>query len=916
MRPTPADAKMTADRLRPSDSGAEGLAVPVFERPPALIQFLNETEEAIRQRLARMRLFDRVFLLQRDWMTRITMLMLICGIFWGAVGGFDAFGFQTQVVAYATRSDLHLTNTEIYSSLTLHGIRELFGMTQQLEMAAIVFLVVNALSIVPRHKWTLYASVGLINASMVLLQGPIYLVPFNDNYFPAIGWYFLSPLGVAGQSAYVVSPLWFLGWLALCASLFLWAGWIVVHLLDWYRKNSSATAGRQFPVFLWFVMGLLVLIPLTYGPVAVSTVWDMGTAYAGWAMSPLVNQVVFWMFGHSIVYVLFLLPVLALYLLVPILARRPVYSYRFAVASAIMFVVLTPLLGIHHLYLTPLPAWETWLTMVLSFAIVVPSAITFFSVWMTLKGVSSRRWEWNAVALFALLSFGGSIFGGLTGPVLATIPWDVDLHNSLFVLSHFHAITILAIVAGGFALIYAVFPILTGRQWYSSALARVHFVLTAIGGIMIVLAFDQLGNLGVLRREIITPIVPAITFYQLFLFGGIVVILVGQLFFVANGFLTVFLGELYSASGLSFDEAVRRAAQSTAPRRSWVPIADEPFTRRVPRPRREFAEKAWVATIVVLLTGALVASTPGALSVSNAISGATGDPVGTEYVSLYGQQYFWTVNESGSVQGTFDNAIVAYAGQWVQLNLTASGATQSVLIPFRDQAVVDVQAVPGSTSHALFQAPAIPGVYGAPDGEYDGPWFGQDVSALIVLPAPGDAVPTLAPFVTNGGGGDIYDPPTQSAASGALVANGEGVFNSSVPGPTLTAFAAAGGSGVSFGWSVPLASIGPNSYLVNVTSNDPGAQQQYVIDHNYTLPYPFGVYTIDPTRGLVTVTEAALQVDRPMTESATLVPGVYLYGIVHPVAYSYDPNGQSGPGTGENTGEVMGLWGVLWVSGP
>jgi heme/copper-type cytochrome/quinol oxidase subunit 1 len=901
--------------LAPSQTGAEGRSVPVFERPPALIQFLDDTEDAIRLRLAKLRLFDRVFLLQRDWMTRITMLMLICGVFWGAVGGFDAFGFQTQAVAYVTQSTLHLSNVELYSSVTLHGVRELFGFAQQLEMAAIGLLVVNALGLVPRHKWTLYATVGLLNASMLLLEGPVYLVPFNDNYFPAIGWYFLSPLGIAGHSTYVVSPLWFLGWLALCAALFLWTGWTVVHLRDWYRKNRAAAVGRQYPVFLWFVVGMLILVPLTYGPLVVSTLWDMGAAYAGWGLNALANQVIFWMFGHSLVYLLFLLPVVALYVLIPILARRPVYSYRFAVASAVMFVLLTPLLGLHHLYLTPVPAWSTYVTMVLSFAIVLPSAITFFSVWMTLKGVPRNRWEWNAVALFSLLAFAGAIFGGLTGPVVATIPWDVDVHNSLFVLSHFHALTILAITAGGYALLYAVFPILTGRQWFSSVLARTHFLFTAVGGATIVLAFDQLGSLGVLRREVIVPLLPAISFYQMVLYGGIIVMLGGQLFFVANGFLTVFRGPLFSASGLSFDEAVRLAAQSTVPRRERVPVQDDPFARQVPRVRRERSEKAWVATVTVLLAGALAASTPGALAVGNAISGATSDPAGTEYVTMYGQQYYWSVQETGAVNGSFDNAIVAYSGQWVHLNLTASGATQSVLIPFRSQAVVDVQAVPGSTSYALFQAPSAPGVYGAPDGEYDGPWFGQDVSALVVLPPPGSAGTSLTAFQAGGGGGDIYDPPVEVAAGASLVANGEGLFNFSVPGPTLTATVPLLGGEVSFDWTVPLSSIGMDNYLVNVTSNNPNGQVQYVIAHNYTLPYSFGLYAIRPASSVEPITSTLLHINQEMVESASLIPGVYLYGVVQPVPYSYNPGGESGGGTGINTGHVMGLWGVLWVSG-
>ncbi len=911
----PVHRTVAAPEIRPSTTEAEGEAVPVFERPPALVQFLDNTEDAIRKRLAKTRFFERIFLLQRDWMTRITMLMLIAGLVWGAVGGFDAFGFQTQVVAYATASPLHLSTQEIYSSITLHGIRELFGFAQQVEMAVLGLLAINALGIVPRHKWSLYASVGLINLSMVLFQGPIYLFPFNDNYFPAIGWYFLSPLGVANQSAYVVSPIFFLGWLALCAAVLLWTGWMVVHLLDWYRAHPS-TVARRFPVFLWFVMGTLVLMPLTYGPLVVATLWDMGAAYGGWALNPLVNQVIFWMFGHAIVYVLFLLPIVGLYVLIPILARRPVYSYRFAVASAIMFVVLTPLLGIHHLYLTPVPAWASWLTMALSFAIVVPSAITFFSIWMTVKGVPASQWEWNAVALFALLSFGGTILGGLTGPVNATVGIDQDIHNSMFVLAHFHAITILSIVTGAFALLYAFFPILTGRRWFSAALARLHFLFTAIGGVTIVFAMDELGSLGVLRRQVIVPIVPAVTLSQMILFVGIIVILSGQLFLVFNGFLTVLRGSIFSAPNLSFDEAVRLAAQSTCPVRERVPVGDIPFARSVPRVRRERAEVGWVGTVTVLLVAVVVASTSGALAVSNGITGTGSYPAGTEFVTMSGQQYYWSSHESGAINGSFDNAIVAFAGQWVHLNLTATGATQSVYLPFRDQSVVNVQVVPGSTSHALFVAPSVPGVYGAPDGEYDGPWFGQDVAALIVLPAPGDPIADLDSFSANGGGGDIYNPPVMLASSAALVSNAEGLFNFTAPGPTLEATAPTTGGPVSFSWEVPLSSIGIDNYLVNVTSTNPNQQVQYVVAHNYTLPYRFGVDEIVPSSGLVNVTGSPVMINREMMETLTLTPGVYLYGITTPIAYSYNPSGESGLASGTQSGLVMGLWGVLWVSGP
>jgi terminal oxidase subunit len=267
------------------------------------------------------------------------------------------------------------------------------------------------------------------------------------------------------------------------------------------------------------------------------------------------------------------------------------------------------------------------------------------------------------------------------------------------------------------------------------------------------------------------------------------------------------------------------------------------------------------------------------------------------------------VDEFGRVNGTFDNVVVAYAGQWVNVNATAVGATQGFYLPFRDQGVVNVQVVPGSTSHALFEAPSTPGVYGAPESEYDGPWFGQDAAVLVVLPAPG-VFPSLAQFQSNGGEGDIYNPPVHAAATADLVGAPTGLFNSSVPGPTLAASPGA----VSFQWEIPLSSIGVNNYLVNVTSTNPQQQQQFVIDHDYVLPDLFGIWSIQPLVGLVPVTDSSLVINSLETETATLAAGAYLYGVIQPVDYSYDPSGDSGVTTGSDTGFVMGLWGVLWVA--
>jgi terminal oxidase heme-binding subunit I len=842
-------------------------------------------------------------------MTRITMLMIILAILWGAIGGADAFTWRTQVTAFAMGGTLPLSNQEAYAAITLHGIRMLFGFAQQLEMAVFGVLLINALGLTPRYKWTLYLSVGLLNLGILFMEGPFYLYPqFNDNFFPALGWYFYPPLGVRGLSEYVASPLWYLGWVLLCAAMLLWSAWMIVHLRSWWLKAGRSDAPRRLPAFLLFILAAIVLIPISYLCVLASVVNDIGAYFGVLPLNALLTQVVFWLFGHGIVYILFLIPIVAYYFLVPIFAKRPIYSYRFAFVAAVIFVILTPLLAVHHLYLTPLPTWSDWVTQVLTFLIIIPSAITFFTVWMTVKGVKASEWEWNAVTLFLLFSFAGSIAGGLTGPDNATPSFDLDLHNTLFIVSHFHALVLLSITAGGFALAYALLPVLIGRLWYSPRLAQAHFVLTAIGMSGMVVFFDLLGEDGILRRSMIFQRSVSVDNAQFALTGFVMVTLLAQLLFAANALLTVFRGRVLSASGLSLDETLRKIAGSTHPKPT-VPIEDPTFVRQVPRPRREGAERAWVTVVAILIIAVIVATTPMTISTENGINAPSTLPAGAEVVSLTGHQYYWGVTETGPINGTFDNLIVARAGQWVSVTATAADATQGFYIPFRSMPTVDIEVVPGSTSYDLFQVPSVPGVYGVPNAEYNGPWFGQDVSALVVLPANGNAS-SLDGFTNGGGAGDVYNPPVMSAASADLVSDQEGIFNSSVPGPTLSASAGP----VAFSWTVPMSTIGIDNYLVNVTSNDPNGQTNYLNARHDTLPYPFGIYRIDTSTGLVTVATQPLVVGSTQSARANLTAGVYVYGLASPVSYSYDPDGQAGFMTGQQTGWVMGLWGVLWVA--
>ena len=681
---------------------------------------------------------------------------------------------------------------------------------------------------------------------------------------------------------------------------------MLVHFLEWWRGHRGAV--RRVPPFAMYVLAAVILIPLSYVTVLASSAWDLLNYFGMGPVSPLLNQVLFWFFGHGIVYILFLIPITAFYFLVPVFAQRPIYSYRAAFAGAALFTIVTPLIGIHHLYLTPVPPWAAWLTMAFTFLIIIPTAVSLFTIWLTLKGVRRGDWPWNAVTLFLLLAFGGTVAGGLTGPDSNNVAFDIDLHNTLFVVSHFHAIALLSIVAGGFAVVYATFPLLTGRLWYSPRLAQAHFATSAIGWSGLVTFMGILGSDGLLRRLLTFPLTNSIVNDQVGLTVFVVVAIGAQLFFVANALLTMFRGERLVVRGLSLDEIVRTIARSTEPRPK-VPVTDVPFTRRIPRSVRERAERSWSVVLAVLLVGVLIATSPLAISDSTQIGSPSHPPAGAEFVTLVNHQDHWEVHENGPVVGSYSDLVVVHAGQWIAVNATADGATGGFYLPFRNLPVVNIQVIPGSMSVLALPGPLGPrGSTGPRTRSTTGPGSARTPPRSSSSPprerrGSRRSRRTPAPVTST-------TPPSSPPAARRSRPTRRGCSTTRPPGSTLTASAGP----VTFGWDVPMSSIGIDNYLVNVTSTAPNGQQQFVAAHGDTLPYEFGIYSVNLTgAGLVPVTTQPLHIGSERNETATLSAGLYEYGLTTPVSYVYDPDGESNWMTGSQAGMVQGLWGVLWV---
>lgn len=498
-------------------------------------------------------LVTALFQLDKDWTSRIVMSMLVLGVIWGLLGVIDSLAVRIQETFWGMYGILPTTAQEYYAGITLHAERDLFGFAQQVIYAIFIFFTIKLLNLQPRAKWLLNVSFILINISMMLMEGPIILYPtFNDNYFPSTSWYYLSPLGIPGYSSYVMSPTFLVGWILLDAFTYLAGIWIVYH---YYIATKQMK--EKLPVPLVFFLMNTLLFMIGYSGVTVADAWDIISFYGIAPMDPIANQIAFWIFGHAIVYMAWLPAIGALYLLIPTLAGRPLYSERLGRISAVLYLIFSNNVPIHHLYMVNLPYSIKILQEVLTYAVVVPTMMTFFNLWATTKGA---KVEWNVISAFTALSFTGAIAAGVTGISNATISFDSIIHNSMWVVGHFHAMILLSIVPAAMAVLYFMMPMLTGREWISKKAAWVHFWGYTIGSVMLVVGMDETGMYGVLRRSEVFPRIPTVVDAEVLATVGALLAEVSTLVWFLNLIMTLIRGNPVKVEGIPLGQFINFVA--------------------------------------------------------------------------------------------------------------------------------------------------------------------------------------------------------------------------------------------------------------------------------------------------------------------------------------------------------------------
>ncbi len=313
-------------------------------------------------------------------------------------------------------------------------------------------------------------------------------------------------------------------------------------LTIWAFFLTAVIGVLSFPVL--FAAALLLVFDRSFGTsFYLSEIYIGGEALPNVGGSPILYQHLFWFLGHPEVYIV-LLPALGITSeIIATNARKPIFGYRAMIGSMLGIAFLSFIVWAHHMFVSGLNPFLGSVFMFLTLIIAVPSAVKAFNYITTL-------WRGNIIFTPAMLFSIGlvSLFisGGVTGIVLGNSAIDIQLHDTYFVVAHFHLVMGSASFFGMMAGVYHWFPKMFGRMM-NEKLGYVHFWMTFIGVYLVFFPMHYIGIAGFPRRYYsFTNFDAFSTFTDLNTFISIaaIITLTAQLIFAFNFFFSIFKGKL------------------------------------------------------------------------------------------------------------------------------------------------------------------------------------------------------------------------------------------------------------------------------------------------------------------------------------------------------------------------------------
>ena len=322
----------------------------------------------------------------------------------------------------------------------------------------------------------------------------------GDGSAPDVGWFAYAPLSELPFSRGHATDYWALG--VMVSGFGSIASAINVIATTVSLRCPGMTLSRM-PMFVWVMLVdawliLIILPPLSAGQIMLLLDRYLGANFFNTQAggSAVLWQHIFWIFGHPEVYVLIFPAFAILSEVVPVFSRRPLFGRPAMVGAVVAIGFISLGVWAHHMFAIGMTSWANTFFAAASMLVGIPTGIKIFNWTATMYGGKLR---FDTPLLFCcgfLLQF---LVAGLTGIMLAVAPFDWQLHDSYFVVAHFHFTLIGGLVFGLFAGMYYWFPKVSGRM-LNEKLGKWHFWLLCIGFNMTFIPLHFAGMLGMPRR--------------------------------------------------------------------------------------------------------------------------------------------------------------------------------------------------------------------------------------------------------------------------------------------------------------------------------------------------------------------------------------------------------------------------------
>ena len=432
----------------------------------------------------------------RSWLLttdhkRIALLYLASVTFFFFVGGI----FATLIRIHLLTPAGYLVTPETYNKLfTMHGVAMIFFFL----IPSIPAVLGNFLiPIMIGAKDLAFPKINLLSWYIYLVGGSFVLYSFATGGLDT-GWTFYTPLSSIYSNAAVtpaVIGIFINGFSSILTGLnFL----VTVHTM-----RAPGMTWFRLPLFVWahYATSLIMIlgtpvIAITLLLAGLERMFHFGFFNPAYGGDPILFQHLFWFYSHPAVYIMILPSMGVISELITCFSKKKIFGYHFVAFSSVAIAVISFLVWGHHMFVSGQSVYAGLVFSALSFAVAIPSAIKVFNWTATLyKGSVS----YDAPMLYALGFIGLFTMGGLTGLFLASLAVDVHVHDTYFVIAHFHYIMVGGAVMGYLGGIHFWWPKISGRL-YPDGWARFSALIIFVGFFLTFLPQFVVGYAGMPRR--------------------------------------------------------------------------------------------------------------------------------------------------------------------------------------------------------------------------------------------------------------------------------------------------------------------------------------------------------------------------------------------------------------------------------